>query len=125
MPAAIAMGCIRRRPSGWGCPAGAVAVALEDLSSAPIDVRMRPVLAYADKLTASARGVTEADARAVLDAGWDATALYHTVAVTALFNFMNRLVEGSGIELDPLYVKPSAERLADRGYGALLKMLGG
>jgi hypothetical protein len=27
-------------------------------------------------------------------------ALYHAVAVTALFNFMNRLVEGPGIELD-------------------------
>ena len=107
-----------------GGPAGAVAAALEDLASAPIDVRMQPVLAYAGKLTASARGVTAADARAILDAGWDATALYHTVAVTALFNFMNRLVEGSGIELDPAYVKPAAERLADHGYGALIEMLG-
>ena len=37
---------------------------------------------------------------------------------------MNRLVEGSGIELDPAYVEPAAERLADRGYGALIEMLG-
>jgi 3-mercaptopyruvate sulfurtransferase SseA len=48
--------------------------------------------------------------------GWDDTALYHTVAVTALFNFMNRLVERMGIELDPSYVKPASERLAKRGY---------
>lgn len=106
-----------------GVPAGTVAAALADLATASIEPRMKPVLAYAGKLTASVRGVTEADARAILDTGWDATALYHTVAVTALFNFMNRLVEGCGIELDPAYLRPASERLADRGYGVLLEML--
>lgn len=57
-------------------------------------------------------------------AGWDETALYHTVAVTALFNFMNRLVEGLGIELDPAYLKPVSQRLADRGYLPLIEMMG-
>jgi hypothetical protein len=36
---------------------------------------------------------------------------------------MNRLVEGLGIRLDPAYVKPAAERLADRGYLPLIEML--
>jgi hypothetical protein len=58
---------------------------------------------------------------AVLAAGWDET-LYHAIAVTALFNFMNRLVEGAGIELDPAYVKPASERLAKRGYLPLIDM---
>jgi uncharacterized peroxidase-related enzyme len=107
-----------------GVAQGAVAAALQDLESAPVDARMKPVLAFAGKLTTSVRGVTESDAQAILEAGWDTTALYHTVAVTALFNLMNRLVEGSGIALDPAYVKPAAERLADRGYSALLGMLG-
>ena len=57
-------------------------------------------------------------------AGWDATALYHTVAVTALFNFMNRLVEGLGIELNRAYVNTASKRLADRGCLPLLDMLG-
>jgi hypothetical protein len=43
--------------------------------------------------------------------------------VTALFNFMNRLVEGLGIELEPSYVAPAAERLAERGYLPLLEMM--
>jgi hypothetical protein len=64
-----------------------------------------------------------ADADAVLAAGWDETALYHAVAVTALFNFMNRLVEGLGIELDPACVKIASERLADRGYRPLIDIL--
>ena len=68
--------------------------------------------------------MTKADADAIVAAGWDETALYHTVAVTALFNFMNRLVEGLGIELDPAYVKPASQRLAKRGYLPLIEMLG-
>jgi hypothetical protein len=70
-----------------------------------------------------ARGVTQPDAETVFAEGWNETALYHTVAVTALFNFMNRLVEGLGIELDPAYVKPAADRLAGRGYLPLIAML--
>ena len=68
--------------------------------------------------------MTKADADAIVAAGWDETALYHTVAVTALFNFMNRLVEGLGIELDPAYVKPASQRLAQRGYLPMIEMLG-
>jgi hypothetical protein len=45
------------------------------------------------------------------------------VAVTALFNFMNGLVEGMGIELDPAYVKPASERLAKGGYLPLIELM--
>lgn len=46
------------------------------------------------------------------------------VATVALFNYMNRLVEGLGIELDQAYVGVAAQRLADRGYRPLIEMLG-
>lgn len=45
------------------------------------------------------------------------------MSLASLFNFMNRLVEGLGIELDPAYVKPASERLAKRGYLPLIDML--
>ncbi|MDE2471059.1 MAG: peroxidase-related enzyme [Bradyrhizobium sp.] len=106
-----------------GSAQGAVAALVDDLDAAPIDRRMKPVLRYARKLTQSPGGIAQADADAVFAEGWNETALYHTVAVTALFNFMNRLVEGLGIELDPAYVKPAAERLADRDYLPLIAML--
>lgn len=94
-----------------------------DIETAPIDERMRPVLRYARKLTQQPSSLTQSDADAVFAAGWDEAALYHTVAVTALFNLMNRLVEGMGIELDPVYVKPASERLAKRGYLPLVEMI--
>jgi uncharacterized peroxidase-related enzyme len=104
-----------------GVEKGLVPRLLADSGLAP--EKMRPVLNYAAKLTRHPDGMTQADADAVLAAGWDETALYHLVAVTALFNFMNRLVEGLGIELDPAYLKPSSERLASRGYRALIDIL--
>ena len=87
--------------------------------------KLRPVLALARKLTLSPHSATKADAEALLAAGWDDSALYYAVAVTALFNLMNRLVEGLGIELDPSYVAPASRRLAERGYLPLLDMMKG
>jgi uncharacterized peroxidase-related enzyme len=94
-----------------------------DIDIAAVDEKMRPVLHYARKLTQQPSSLTQADADAIFAVGWDETALYHAVAVTALFNLMNRLVEGMGIELDPTYVKPASERLAKRGYLPLIDML--
>lgn len=95
----------------------------DDLAAAP--QKMRAALLFAAKLTRAANGVTRADADAVLAAGWDETALYHLVATVALFNAMNRLVEGLGIELDAAYVEPASKRLADRGYLPLLQIMRG
>jgi uncharacterized peroxidase-related enzyme len=106
-----------------GVPQGSVAEIIESIDTASVTEKMKPVLRYAKKLTLSPTGVSKAEAEAVLAAGWNETALYHTVVVTALFNFMNRLVEGLGIELDPAYVGPAAQRLADRGYLPLIDMI--
>jgi uncharacterized peroxidase-related enzyme len=94
-----------------------------DIDGVAIDPKMRPVLRYARKLTQQPNSLTQADAEAIFAAGWKEPALYYTVAVTALFNFMNRLVEGMGIELDPSYVKPASERLAKRGYLPLIHLI--
>ncbi len=106
-----------------GTPKKAVENLIDDIETAPVPENMKPILRYAQKLTRQPNEVTQADADAIFAAGWDETTLYHTVAVTALFNFMNRLVEGMGIELDPTYVKPASERLAKQGYLPLIDML--
>ena len=107
-----------------GVPQGAVAALLAGDAKVDIPAKMRPVLAVAAKLTEQADSVTKSDVDAVFAAGWDGQAYYHLVATVALFNFMNRLVEGLGIELDPAYVGVAAQRLADRGYQPLIDMLG-
>lgn len=101
----------------------AIVGALDDINSSPVSEKMKPVLRYAQKLTVKPSSLTQADADEIFAAGWPNDALYYTVAVTALFNFMNRLVEGMGIELEPSYIKPASERLARGGYLPLLEMM--
>jgi uncharacterized peroxidase-related enzyme len=107
-----------------GVGEGVVPRLVEQFESADVPENIKPVLRYAQKLTDRPDSVSQADADAILAAGWDETAVYHTVAVTALFNLMNRLVEGLGIEFDPAYTRESSRRLAEGGYRPLLKMLG-
>lgn len=108
-----------------GAPAGLAGQLADDdgLSAAP--PRLRSVLRLARKLTREPQDVPKADVDAVLADGWGETGLFHVVAITALFNFMNRLVEGLGIELDPQYVDTAAKRIAERGYLPLLEMIRG
>ena len=106
-----------------GAPKSAISSALDDIDSSPIAEKMKPVLRYARKLTEKPDSLTQTDADAIYAAGWNEAALYQTAAVTALFNLMNRLVEGTGIELDASYVKPASERLAKTGYLPLIEMM--
>lgn len=105
-----------------GVAPGTIAALLDGDTSA-IPHKMMPVLDFAKKLTQSANGVTKVDADAVLAVGWEETTVYHLVAVTALFNYMNRLVEGLGIELNPGYAQTAAKRLADQGYLPLIELM--
>jgi uncharacterized peroxidase-related enzyme len=107
-----------------GAPAGLISRLIDNSDLAEAPENLRPVLRYAFKLTRDPRGTTPEDAKAVLKAGWGETGLYHVVAVTALFNFMNRLVEGLGIEFNPDYAPGAAKRLVDGGYRQFLDMIG-
>ena len=85
-----------------------------DIGTAPVDTRMKPLLAYAGKLTEAPSRVIDADADVVYAAGWSEEALVHTIAVCAYFNQMNRLVEGVGIVGSPESNAASAETLVAR-----------
>jgi uncharacterized peroxidase-related enzyme len=106
-----------------GIAAGAAPSAVTDLDAAPVDARMRPVLRYTAKLTRTPAAMTRADVEEVLAAGWDERALHHAVMVCALFNFMNRMVEGHGIKAGPDYFATSGRRLGQVGYAGLNQLL--
>ena len=108
----------------FGLEEGLLEALLRDLDDAPVDEKMRPLLRYAQKLTVTPSRMTPADADAVYAAGWDETALHDAVAVCALFNCMNRLVEGFGIVADEQYFAFSGQRLLDIGYQGLADQLG-
>ncbi|OUR77194.1 peroxidase [Alphaproteobacteria bacterium 46_93_T64] len=108
----------------FGLAEGVLEALLEDISQAPIDEKMKPVLRYVGKLTREPAKMVQADADTVFDAGWDKQALHDAVAVCALFNFMNRLVEGMGLKGTPRTAIEGAQRLKGLGYAGLSKALG-
>lgn len=75
---------------------------MADLETSPVEAALKPLLAYVGKLTRTPAMMTQADADLVYAAGWSEQALFDAISVCALFNFMNRIVEGSGIKSNPL-----------------------
>ncbi len=73
---------------------------IEDIDTAPADEKIKPILHYVKKLNALPPKLLPADAQAVYDAGWSEQALYEAIQVSALFNMMNRIVEGAGVNFD-------------------------
>lgn len=87
-----------------------------DIDAAPVDAKLKPLLRYAKKLTETPARMTPADADAVYAAGWSNEALLQAIAVCCLANFMNRLVEGTGIEADPAKFRARGEAAVKLGY---------
>ena len=107
----------------FGLPGGVLEAALSDLDSSPVDDRLKPVLRYVGKLTRSPATIVPADAEPVLAAGGSEQALHDAIMVSALFNLMNRMVDGHGIRADADYYLVSGQRLKDRGYAGLGDLL--
>ena len=101
----------------WGIEEGLMDRLLENLDSAPIDQRLKPLLAYLRKLILTPSDLTQADADAVFSAGWDEKALHDAIAIAARASFMQRLVEGFGFKPLPKEVaRKHAERRVKLGY---------
>lgn len=107
----------------FGVAENTLTALIDDLHTAPVPERLRPVLRYAAKLTRTPSRMTPEDAQAVLDAGWDEQALHDAVAVCALFNFMNRFVDGLGVTAGSEFTATSSRRLADVEYSGLKDLL--
>lgn len=101
----------------WGIKAGLLDELLDDIDSASVEPRLKPLLAFVRKLTLTPGDMTQADADAVFDAGWDEKALHDAIAITARMCFMQRLVEGHGfIPLSPEVAKKHAQKRVELGY---------
>lgn len=88
----------RDHAKAWGIPAEVFGEMQIDLDHPGITERMRSVLAFARRLTVDPPGTAMADAQAVYDAGFSEEGLFDIISVTALYNFMNRVLEGAGIK---------------------------
>lgn len=103
----------------YGVPEPLLTGLLEDLSSAGVDEKLRPVFAYLRKLTLTPIQMTQADADAVFAAGWSEQALYDAVQVCCLYNFMNRFVEGLGLTPVPEQFDGEGQMIKDGGYSSM------
>jgi len=106
----------------FGVSEAVLAELMAEVQTAQVDEKLKPILEYVRKLTLSPAKMTAADAEAVYAVGWDDRALHDTVSVCALFNFMNRLVDGLGIDADGEYFQIVSEQLAKGGYVRPIKL---
>ena len=101
----------------WGIEEGLLDKLLEDPDSAPVEPKLKPLLAFVRKLAVTPGEMTQADADAVFDAGWDERALHDAIAVTARMCFMQRLVEGHGFTpFSQEVARKHARRRVEVGY---------
>jgi hypothetical protein len=56
-------------------------------------------------------------------AGWDERALTHAALVCAHFNFMNRWVDGLGLEFDPKLAAMAGAHLREKGSRGIIDLL--
>lgn len=107
----------------FGVDEGVLRGLLDDIDLAPVPAKLKPLLKFVQKLTRLPARIARTDVDSVYAAGWTDHALHDAISVCALFNFMNRLVEGIGLTVDPGYFRVSGERLHRDGYAGLLKLL--
>ncbi len=67
----------------------------------PLPPRERALVDYALKLTRAPGEMSAADVEALHRSGLSDAAIHDAAAVTAYFNFVNRIALGLGVELEP------------------------
>jgi uncharacterized peroxidase-related enzyme len=84
-----------------------------DYTTAPLSERERVVADYAVKLTLTPAAVVEEDVRALRRAGLEDDEILDVCQVTAYYNFVNRMAQGLGVELEDNWgesVRPGSKR---------------
>lgn len=72
-----------------------------DPENAPLDAQNRAMIDFALKLNRAPATVKRDDLEFLQQYGFSEENVVDIVLITCLFNFMNRLADGLGVELDP------------------------
>ena len=100
----------------FGISEGLLDSMLSDLDASQVDENLKPVLRFVKKLTESPSRMVQADADAIFDAGWDEDCFHYAVMICALFNMMNRIMDGYGVENTAEFRLERGRMLAEKGY---------
>lgn len=98
----------------FGVDEAVIDALIADVDGANVDDKLKPLLKYVAKLKDLPPKLVAADAQAVYNAGWSERALFDAIQVAALFNYMNRIIEGTGVTFDYADHPPSEEEIAVR-----------
>lgn len=90
----------------------------EGIEAAPLEDKLKPLLAYIRVITLEPAKASPSLANNVYAAGWSEDALYDAVMVAALYAFMNRILDGAGLTPKPLFDAPSEDDLKKRREGS-------
>ena len=85
--------------------------------------KWQPVFAYAKALTLTPGNTTDALVNDLLAVGWSDEAVVQITAVAAFFNFVNRVVNGLGLQGDADFFRQAGEQIAAAGYGDMAGMI--
>jgi len=100
-----------------GIERGTIEHLIDDPQSVLVEPRLKPLLAFVRKLMTAPGAMSQVDADAVLEAGWDERALHDAIAITARAAFMQRLVEGHGfVPMSQELAAKRARQRVERGY---------
>ncbi len=98
--------------------ASVVRAILTDWKSAPVEGRLRAVLAFLEQVSLNPGDLTASDARALLEAGIPAEGVRELLYVCFLFNVLDRLADGLDFALPTERTNARMSFLADKlGYG--------
>ena len=71
---------------------------VDDIDTAPVSDKLKPILKYVRKLTLTPDRMTDDDAKACYRVGWNEEDLTIAITVCASWNWFNRMIEGHGID---------------------------
>ena len=94
-----------------------VARVLEDFESAPIDVRLKAMLRFLEKMTLRPEAMSPSDAGALRAAGVSNEAAEDAIGVALAFNLIDRLADTFAFEIPPdSLFRRGARFMLKRGY---------
>ena len=95
----------------FGGSAEIIDKALEDVENAVVPQKLKPILKLGAALRTLPVEITPEHTQPVLDAGWSERTVAEVIHIAALFNYMNRIIEGFGVNFEHPPGQPSEAEL--------------
>ena len=75
---------------------------MDDWTTSPVDSATLALFRFADKLTIDQAAMTRDDVQSLRDAGWSDEAVHDAVQVISYFNYINRVADALGVEIETM-----------------------